>query len=168
MLYFAYGANLHPLRLAGIVPSCRVVAPGVLADHELRFHKRSLDGSAKCDAFPWPDAAVHGVLYRLDTAEQAALDRAEPGYDRVAVSVTTDAGSREAFTYRARADHVAPALRPYTWYREVVLLGARLQRLPPDYVARIERVPADDDPDAERAGAAARLIESLRVAEGLT
>jgi hypothetical protein len=109
---------------------------------------------------------VHGVLYRLDAVEQAALDRAEPGYDRVAVSVTTEAGSREAFTYRARTDHVAPALRPYTWYREVVLLGARLQRLPPDYVARIERVAAEDDPDAARAAAADRLIASLRAAEG--
>jgi hypothetical protein len=101
-------------------------------------------------------------VYRLDTGEQSALDRAETGYDRVAVNVTTPSGAREAFTYRARADHIEPALRPYAWYREIVLLGARLQRLPAAYVARIEALEVCDDPDAVRAGAAAALIATLR------
>jgi len=162
VFYFAYGANLHPLRLAAIAPSCGVEASAVLDDHELRFHKRSLDGSAKCDAFPRAGAAVHGVVYRLDAGEQSTLDRAETGYDRVAVNVTTPSGACEAFTYRARADHVEPALRPYAWYREVVLLGARFQRLPATYVARIEALEVCDDPDASRARAAGALIATLR------
>ena len=64
-LYFAYGSNLHPARLAARTPSCHALGRAVLARHVLRFHKRGRDGSAKCDA--WftgdPTDRLYGVVY---------------------------------------------------------------------------------------------------------
>jgi hypothetical protein len=166
VLYFAYGANLHPLRLRTVVPSCEFVATAVLGDHGLRFHKRSRDGSAKCDAFPEPGAAVHGAVYRLDAAERPALDRSEEGYDGVDVTLRLAAGTCTAFTYRAQPDFVDPGLRPYDWYRDVVCLGARHRRLPQAWVAMLEAIPAAPDPNAERAARGAALLARLRAARG--
>ena len=116
VLYFAYGGNLHPLRLAAIAPSSGLVAAAVLDGHELRFHKRSLDGSAKCDAFPHLGAAVHGVVYRLNPVEQSALDRAERGYDRVAVTVGLVAPARPGSSSRAaRPSPPASRVRRNAW-----------------------------------------------------
>ena len=119
------------------------------------------DGSAKCDAFPEPGAAVHGVVYRLDAEERPALDRGEGGYDRVDVTLQSAAGSCTAFTYRARPELVAPGLRPYDWYRDLVCLGARLHHLPAEYVAMLAAVSAQADPDAERAARGAALLARL-------
>jgi hypothetical protein len=142
------------------------VATAVLADHALRFHKRGRDGSAKCDVLPEPGARVHGVVYRVDAADRPALDRSEGGYDRVDVVLQLAAGTCRAFTYRARPAFVDPGLRPYDWYRDVVCLGARHQGLPPDYVAMLEAVPAQPDPDAARAAGGAALVARLRAATG--
>lgn len=51
ILYFAYGSNMSSARLRARVPSCRPIGIAFLPGHELRFHKRSKDGSGKCDAF---------------------------------------------------------------------------------------------------------------------
>ena len=118
--YFAYGANLHPLRLCTMVPSCEVVATAVLADHALRFHKRGRDGSAKCDAFPEPGAAVHGVVYRLDAEERPALDRGEGGYDRVDVTLQSEGRAARLLLMAGVAGWTSEAPRDCRYYRHFV------------------------------------------------
>ena len=86
-----------------------------------------------------------GVLYRIDCAEKADLDRIEGlgvGYDEHDVVVSTEAGEVVARTYRARPGAVDPALRPRRWYKAHVLAGAREHGLPAPYVEMIERVEA--------------------------
>ena len=76
-LYFAYGSNLHPLRLRARVPSSRLVGRAKLRGHALRCHKKSLfDGSGKCDAYPTgrEDDCVLGAVFTLDAAERPVLD----------------------------------------------------------------------------------------------
>jgi gamma-glutamylcyclotransferase (GGCT)/AIG2-like uncharacterized protein YtfP len=150
-LYFAYGSNLHPLRLDERAPSSACVGVARLPDYGLRFHKRADDGSGKCDAVPAPGETVYGTLFRLDERDLPQLDAAERGYDRVVVCVSLEAEALEAFTYRARPERVAPGLLPYRWYRDLVVAGARQRGLPAAYVAALEAVVAQDDPDAERA-----------------
>lgn len=41
--------------------------------------------------------------------------------------------------------------KPYTWYKEHVLRGAREQGLPAEYVRALEAVEVMPDPDAKRA-----------------
>ena len=96
-------------------------------------------------ADPGSTEAVWGVLYRIDCAEKADLDRIEGlgvGYDEHEVVVATEAGEVAARTYRARPGAVNPALRPRQWYKSHVLAGAREHGLPVSYVAMIEAVEA--------------------------
>ena len=157
--YFAYGSNLHPLRLAARTPSCRVLGPAQLPGHALRFHKRSLaagDDSGKCDAYATghPGDVVHGVVYRINRRELHALDAAEGngvGYRRVTASVVGAAGPVVAETYLASPAWIDRGLRPYDWYLEFVVRGAGHHRLPPAYRAALARTPAVPDPDEARA-----------------
>ena len=159
MLVFAYGSNLLPARLLARTPSAQVVATGVLPGHRLCWHMASRDGSGKCDVVPDAAAEVHGVVWRLDPADKPALDAAESlghGYTERALAVHTAAGVVEAWTYLAlRTD---PALRPYDWYRDIVVAGARHHALPATYVATLAAIEALTDPDPARAAHHRRLL----------
>lgn len=150
---FAYGSNMSSARLRARVPSARAVGRGVLLGHQLVWHKVSIDGSGKCDVVSsdTPDAAVHGVVYAIDQAEKATLDRAEglgKGYAERQVAVVVNGEPFVATTYYAT--HKDPALKPYSWYRAHVLAGAFEHALPPEYIAALEAVEALQDPDAAR------------------
>lgn len=155
LLYFAYGSNMAPQRLQERVPSARPLQRALLTGHALRFHKHSrVDGSAKCDACHTGVVAdsVHGLLYRMLVAERPALDRAEGlgrGYEIKTVELVLAGDERvSAFTYYAT--DITTGLRPYGWYREHVLRGARYAELPQAYIAAIEAVAVMPDPDPER------------------
>jgi hypothetical protein len=152
--YFAYGSNMSMPRIRARVPSARPLGVFALPGHELRFHKIGRDGSAKCDAFftGRETDAVHGVVFEIAAGEIDALDRAEDlgrGYRRRTVTVFDPTEGRiEAFAYFAIA--VDQRLRPFTWYKQHVLAGARSAGLRPRYVHRIEGVESIRDPDSGR------------------
>ena len=77
--YFAYGSNMWTPRLRERVPSAEPMGIASVAGYRLRFHKRSIDGSAKCNAFYTGNNAnvVWGVVFDILQAEKANLDRAE-------------------------------------------------------------------------------------------
>lgn len=136
-LYFAYGSNLHAPRMRERVPSAVTVAVGRLSGFDLAFAKRGADGSGKCDIVTSEAACVWGVVYRIARAEQPALDAAEAGYDEIGITVSTPAGRLAVFTYRSRPGARGGAA-PRSWYRDIVLAGAREHGLPEDHIARIE------------------------------
>ena len=155
MLYFAYGSNLSLARLRQRVPSAERLGVYKLPGYALRFHKASLDGSAKCDAFYTGEAhhQVLGAVYRMDPSERPVLDQAETlgiGYDAKQVVLQhSDGHTVEALMYyaiRIRDDVV-----PYDWYKHHVLVGACEVQLPEPYIAIIESVMAVPDPDMTRA-----------------
>ncbi len=156
--YFAYGSNMATKRLRKRTPSAEPLGVVTLPGHELRFHKRSKkDKSAKCDAFATGDAdsACIGVLFSFNPAERADLDEAEgagKGYDAKVVTVINSEGRRrKVLTYLASPTAIDGTLKPYSWYKDHVLSGAKEHDLPPDYVAQwIEAVEAVEDPDATR------------------
>ncbi|MCG2582150.1 MAG: gamma-glutamylcyclotransferase [Marinobacter sp.] len=140
-------------RLQDRAPSARFVAVATLPAHRLRFHKVSKDGSGKCDAEETgnPEDRVIGVVYEISGSEKPALDREEglgSGYDEKEVEVTTDQERLTALMYFATT--VDPQLKPYQWYQKHVLVGARENGLPPEYVAQIEAMEPVDDPDTAR------------------
>ena len=156
MLYFAYGSNLHPLRLKARVPSAEFSGTGVLKGRRLAIHKRSWkDGSGKCDV---PEAGsfeqVHGALFQISAADRSTLAGIEgvgKGYEELAVRIESACGAVDAYLFRAQTDFIDPTLRPFDWYKALVLAGAVFHRFPEDYVAAIESVPSIVDPDEDRA-----------------
>ncbi len=130
--------------------------------HELRWHKKSRDGSGKCDIFFTgdPDHQVHGVLFEISGSEKARLDKAERlhhGYEEKMVEVITTAGRVSAVTYYAteRDEEV----RPYEWYKRYVVDGAIEHGLPEDYVRLLKSVDAIKDPDQDRHQRETRIVE---------
>jgi hypothetical protein len=150
---FAYGSNMAIDRLRRRTPSARLVGVGVVRGHSLRWHKRGMDGSGKCDACFTANPAdqVWGAVFAIAAAERPVLDRAEHlgvGYRLRQVKVQLGDGSMQAWLYEAIL--VDPRLRPFHWYKSYVLRGAVELRLPRAYRARIEAVPSRADPDPAR------------------
>ncbi|ARS27579.1 gamma-glutamylcyclotransferase family protein [Sphingomonas sp. KC8] len=161
---FAYGSNMPVARLRERCPSARAIGIAELPGHELRWHKRSRDGSGKCDIFASAaDVSVLGVLYEIAAHEKRALDRAEglgAGYEEIEVEVLCGGSPITAKVYRAT--DTDPALRPYTWYRALVIAGAREHGLPASYITRLESVPADEDQDRVRHDERMALIAEVQ------
>ena len=157
ILYFAYGSNMSTPRLRYRVPGCRFTFVARLPSYRLCFHKRSKDGSAKCNAFRTaePTDAVIGAVYQIPTNEKRALDDAEGlgfGYHEEMVRVLSPKGEKVVVcTYIADASFIDNSLQPYSWYKNLVLAGAEEHRLPAEYIeSRIGAVHAIRDPDPQR------------------
>ncbi|MBK8375721.1 MAG: gamma-glutamylcyclotransferase [Sphingomonadales bacterium] len=162
---FAYGSNMPSARLRGRCPSARAIGIAELRGHELRWHKRSKDGSGKCDivAVDTPNALVFGVLYEIAADEKADLDKAEglgAGYEEIEIEVLC--GGKVIKSKAYQATNIEAALRPYTWYRAFVIAGAREHGLPASYIAGLESVPADEDGNRTRHDEHMALIEQVQ------
>ena len=159
-LYFAYGSNMLEQRLKDRVGSAEFFSTAGIRGYEVRFRKISIDDSGKADLVQTgnPEHIVHGVVYQFDPADWHALDKHEgatgtnPGYDRVPIQVHTDSGSRDVTTYLARKERIDESLKPYTWYRDLILCGAEQHGLPEDYRRKIESIVDIPDPEENRPG----------------
>ena len=154
--YFAYGSNMSFKRLKKRVKSAKPKGRGVLRCHRLEFHKVSKDRSGKCDIPLATEAdVVWGRLYHIDDADKERLDCNEGlgyGYNNKCVTVELDCGCTVSATtyYVEDLAKINPSLKPYTWYKKHVLVGAKEARLPPDYIKIIEEVKAKEDPCKKR------------------
>src|SRR6202049_2528360 len=141
---FAYGSNMLTARLRERVPSAAAIGIGQLAGHALRWDKRSWqDGAGKSAAETTHrnDDVVWGVLFELEPEDKPALDKAEgvgAGYLEKTVNVLTETGLVTAVTYCANEKDAT--LRPYHWYKALVIAGAREHGLPASYRNRLELV----------------------------
>jgi cation transport regulator ChaC len=155
MLYFAYGSNMLTERLKARVPSAVPRTRARLPGYRLQFHKRSQDGSGKCDIVATSDGEsdVHGVLFEVEPQDLTALDEAEHrgrGYERSTVQPRRDERSFEAFAYVAQPAYTDDALVPYAWYHALVLAGAHQHGLPESYRTHLTTVRTYPDPNGER------------------
>ncbi len=155
MLYFAYGSNMsmRRLRAGNRAPSADRITVATLPGYRLVFHKKSADGSAKCDAYYTgrPDDFIIGVLYELRESEKRSLDIIEGlghGYDEKEVTVITDSGPLNAVAYFAT--NIDASMKPYDWYKVHVVVGAQENDLPANYLDMIDAVESVADPDRQR------------------
>lgn len=156
-LYFAYGSNMLSARLKDRkrCPSAAPLGMASLSGHRLMWHKPSTkDLSGKCDVVPASeDEVAHGVLYRISESERAALDREEGagpkgGYKAVTLSVVHDGKKVDAASYQATVSD--PSLKPWSWYRALVVAGANEHDLPSEYIDALAGVEAPLDADTAR------------------
>ena len=154
MKYFAYGSNMSLLRLRQRVPGAERLGLFILEQHDLRFHKISKDGSGKCDVYPTgnPDDSVFGALFKIDPGEKPFLDEIEGlgvGYEEKLVNVKNDVGDViEAVTYYAT--RIDSSLKPYSWYLNHVIIGAKEINVPGHYLKAIQSVESIEDGDKKR------------------
>lgn len=155
MKYFAYGSNMSLARLKARVPSAQKLGSYFLTEHALRFHKIGKDGSAKCDALATkkPNDVIYGVLFEIAETDKAILDFAEDlghGYQEKQVYVENERGqSHQAFVYYAIL--VSPDIKPYAWYLRHVLVGAKENALPMQYIKKLAAIDFIEDEDLARA-----------------
>lgn len=136
------------------MPSAEFVTTAILAGHALCFHKKSLDGSAKCDAFETErdKDVVHGVIYEIAESHKAVLDRIEglgQGYGEKMVQLVAPAGETlVAYTYHAIV--IDRTFKPYHWYKHHVVSGALEYELPVTYVDKLRKIESMEDPNPRR------------------
>lgn len=164
LYYFAYGSNLHPVRLMERVPSAQLIGVAKHANHSLSFHKRSHDGSGKCNMHHSGSGHVYGAIYSLDPNHKSALDKFEGkgfGYIDVEVLLQHEGMEYACFTYIAQESHIIDGLNPYGWYKRLVALGAKYLGFPDSYLSAIEAVESIDDPDKTRKKEKEMLIDRI-------
>ena len=95
---------------------------------------------------------VWGVLYEIPDAHLEILNRGEgAGYIRVRMQIRlNDTEVTEAWVYLASNPINDAALRPYTWYKQFLVEGAREHSLPPDYISELEVINAVADSNEAR------------------
>jgi gamma-glutamylcyclotransferase len=169
MLYFAYGSNMLRERLLARVPGAKWLGVAHCDGRQLEFHKKSIDGSGKCDIPQTGNNAdkVYGVLYDVPRSQKPDLDEAEglgQGYNDEKIEVQFhDGQTKSAIAYFASPDAKKSGLIPYDWYLCLVLEGAKQNGLPDGYIASIAGVKAIPDP---KPGRKTRIeaLEALRKA----
>ncbi|TCI02253.1 gamma-glutamylcyclotransferase [Corallincola luteus] len=153
--YFAYGSNLHPLRLKERAPSAEVLGVVEVKAAQLTFAKRGTDQSGKCSFLRTSNLenVVHGVIYELDACDKKPLDHAESlgfGYNQQSLNLVLHGTTYMPFTYVADRQYVDHSLVPYQWYKQFVILGAQFHAMPDAYVTWLASIVAIPDPDPQR------------------
>lgn len=141
-------------RLRQRVPNARPIGVACAGGRELRFEKRSSDGSGKCNIPISKDREkiVYGVLFAVPENEVHLLDKAEgDGYERTSIDVSLTGGAVVSATvYFARSNAIDAALNPYDWYHQLVINGARQHALPDSYASIVSAVKSLPDPKPDR------------------
>lgn len=152
--YFAYGSNMLPSRLLERCPSAKPIGVALAANVGLEFSKISKDGSGKATLAPLSGSTVPGVIFTIDTAERAALDKHEGlglGYrrdDAFSVRALNSGEIVEASTYLATSRD--PELIPFDWYLATVIAGALHHGIAEDHVSLLQGTEFVEDTDIDR------------------
>jgi gamma-glutamylcyclotransferase len=175
MIYFAYGDTMHTSIFSEIINEFECLGVGKISGYKLYFHKQSgTDSSGKCNIVRVNDltSEVYGVLYFIGTRDKYLLDKAEHlGYGNqettVKVSLVSLCSKAKdfgtdiyAFTFSANKSHILEDLVPFSWYKDIILEGAKQHELPSDYIHRLEGYASQNDPNQERERYFRTLMES--------
>ncbi len=167
LLYLAYGSNLHPRRLRERIGEIKLAGVVELPGWRLCFDKRGADGSAKANLRPAPgsDQVAWAAAYRVQPNQLPALDRFEGcggGYETFRFDVSVQGRWQPALAYLTPSHWTTESMRPYDWYRALIVAGAGYLGLPAAYVASIRAFPVIIDPDTGRRRARLELAEQCK------
>jgi hypothetical protein len=153
--YFAYGSNMltERLRAANRCPSASALGVGSIRGFTLQFWKLGKDGSGKATIVRSERAAarVIGVVFEIDESERANLDSAEGnGYDVLDNVVVRLENGSEVLARTYIGTELDRTVRPYDWYRALVIAGAMQHDLPSNWIATLEATESLHDLDPRR------------------
>jgi gamma-glutamylcyclotransferase len=156
MLIFSYGSNMNLNRLTQRVPSAVKLCNAFVPGYKLVCNKVSKDGSAKANIIRTDilTELLWGVLFNINSNEKPLLDKAEGlgmGYneDTLTFFDETD-NSYAAQVYIADSKAIDDNLIPYDWYKEFIVSGAIQNKLPVEYIAKLQSITCVRDHDEER------------------
>ena len=137
--YFSYGANMDPVHMAEHCPGATRLGLATLPDYRMGVAAAGF-GNAR----PEPGGAIHGILWRLTDADEAALDRFEDVaggfYRKATVPVRLPDGTPvSAMIYQAVDD--APGVPNEPYFARIVAVAAATG-LPAEYVGELRRLGA--------------------------
>lgn len=128
VLYFAYGSNMNPRRMAERCPGAVSLGHAVLTHYRLAERLYA-------DIDPEKGGEVHGVLYLISPANLAMLDLYE-GYPQVYRRSWLEVEWR-GYVYKAVTYEMTPATKLARWeltfspeYRLICSKGATLNKIP--------------------------------------
>lgn len=162
--YFAYGSNMLHYRLWERVPSCRVLDRVSLTGYSLNYFIRGADDSGKCNIIQTGNLSdqVHGVVFEMATSELHHLDAAEgDSYTKQELVLSGENADHKAFAYLGNSDFIDESLKPFDWYKAIVIEGAKSQNLPDGYIASLSQVSAVEDSNLVRSEKSFKIIGSV-------
>lgn len=145
VVYFAYGSNMNTTRLQSRIPSAKFLCCARLQDMCLIFNKKSVDGSGKANILNKPDGIVWGAMFEVDSEQMEQLDNIEKGYDRIQVEAINDI-NKNIRSYTYISNELTNDPRPYKWYKDLIISGAREHHLPDSYIDYIEKTCTKPEP----------------------
>jgi gamma-glutamylcyclotransferase (GGCT)/AIG2-like uncharacterized protein YtfP len=136
--YFAYGANMNRRAMAKRCPQAKPLGIAMIGGYRFVIGSGGYASLARA-----PGHCVHGVLWRLTPRNLAALDAYESIdtglYRRAVLPVRFGGRTTRALLYLGRRPGQG---RPRRDYLQSVIAAARDWKLPPGYIARLERCAA--------------------------
>jgi len=143
--FFAYDSAMNNTRLEGRGLKIISYEPAYLNDYELKFNKRSVDGTTKANIVRVPEQKVYGIIYKLPKSELTKLDnivgKTSGHYDRQELQVITM--NEEIFVanvYTAVARHLVSEdeMRPSQQHVSTIVNAAVRHRLDPNYITYLK------------------------------
>jgi gamma-glutamylcyclotransferase (GGCT)/AIG2-like uncharacterized protein YtfP len=125
--------------------SSRFISRASVIGWKLLFNKRSKDGSGKANlVYTGDESLVWGVIFDITEDQKPILDKFEGlgwGYDELKLKVISDLGEEiECVCYIATdGKYLDNNLKPFDWYKEWCLKGAKQHNLPSEYILTIEK-----------------------------
>ncbi len=153
-------------RLQARCPSAKFAGLVFVCGHELQFSKRSKDCSGKATIVASKNCheKLYGALFLIDKLELPHLDKAEGlGYGRKDDFIVVKADKDEDIevtTYFAKSGAISEQLKPYGWYKQLILWGAIQAELPSKYLIKLVAIEADRDLDSQRNDKALNLLKT--------
>ena len=149
MLYFAYGSNMSVKRLNDRKIHAVKIGIGELKGYEIVCNKISDDKSLKFNIQPEIDKSVFGIVYNVSDDDLDRLDRCEGKYYiRETVEIVCNDEYKEVITYictcKEKIDNSGKN-KPYSWYVQHALTGAREAGIDPDYIKEYINIPTKEN-----------------------
>lgn len=146
MKIFCYGSNMNTLRITERCSGANFISAAKVIGWKLAFNKRSKDGSGKANLISaGDDSQVWGVIFDISNEQKPLLDKAEglgKGYDQHELVVINDLEQEIRCLCYISTDekYLDNNLKPFNWYKEMCIFGAKEHNLPPDYILLLEKV----------------------------
>ncbi len=153
-LYFAYGSNMLSKRLKRRCGSACFHSVAIADNHSLDFSKIGKDRSGKATIFKEKGKRVCGVLYELSEQDILLLDGIEGNHyyreNNFHISPLDTNDLLTASTYLAHENKRDQNLKPFDWYKALVIAGAREHKFPEKYIEMLMAVEDVVDPQKDR------------------